>query len=737
MKMITANIKNNLSFFIEGIFNSYSQVFFSKNKVFAGIILLITFFDVISGFSGLIATMTANLAAIFIGFNKDSTRQGYFGFNSLLVGLGIGVFFQPGFAFFFVLIFASLLTFFFTIWMSGIFAKYGLPYLSWPFLFGIWMVTLASRQFTALEISERGIYFINEIYTIGGIPMVKMHDWLGNLRIHESIKIYFKSLGAIFFQYHLLAGLLVAAGLIIYSRIAFLLSVTGFFSAYIYYLIIGANLNELSYGYIGFNYILTAIAMGGIFVIPSRYSFLSVLLLTPLISFIITSTISFFIPLQLSIFSLAFNIVVVLFLYVLKLRERNFKRPELVAVQQYSPEKNLYSQKNYQARFDMNAYVQVVLPFWGEWGITQGHNGNLTHRDEWRHAWDFEVFDEDGQRYSDTGKFVEDYNCFNKPVTAPADGIIQEIEDGIADNKVGEVNIEKNWGNTVVIKHHETLYTKLSHLKKGSIKVEKGAFIKRGEIVGICGNSGRSPEPHLHFQFQSTPFIGSKTLDYPIAKYILKTDKGFILKTYDRPKEGQIVCNISKDDSMFTAYNFVPGQKITFEVTKNNGLKEITDWEIKSDYYNNTYFECTKTGSTAWFKNDGTIFYFTHFNGDRSSFLYYFYLGSYKVVLGYYKNLAVDDVYPLAIFRNHLMKFIQDFVAPFHIFMKAGYELRYLNMMDDLSSSSIHLESTVKMSYLRHVHQQVDFDILIENGRISRFEFRDKNNHIFATEIQS
>lgn len=736
MKMITAKIKKDLFFFTQGILNSYSQVFFSKNRFFAGIIFLITFFDFISGLSGLLAVITTNLAAILIGFNKDSTRQGYFGFNSLLVGLGIGIFYQSGFAFFFVLIFASLLTFFFTIWVSGILSKYGLPYLSWPFLFGIWMVSLASRQFSALEISERGIYFINEMYTIGGLPMVKMHEWLGNLPLHESIVIYFKSLGAIFFQYHLLAGILIAIGLIVFSRITFLLTVVGFFSAYFYYQIIGANLNELSYGYIGFNYILTAIAIGGFFVIPSWYSFLSVILLTPIISFIITSTSSLFISLQLSIFSLAFNIVVVLFLYVLKLRERNFGKPELVVIQQYSPEKNLYSQKNYQARFDVNAYLQVVLPFWGEWMISQGHNGEHTHRDEWRHAWDFEVLDESGTKYSDTGKFVEDYNCFNKPVTAPADGIIQEIEDGIADNKVGDVNIEKNWGNTVVIKHHETLYTKLSHLKKGSIKVEKGAFIKRGEIVGICGNSGRSPEPHLHFQFQSTPFIGSKTLDYPIAKYILKTENGYELKTYDRPKEGQNVCNISVDDSLFKAYNFVPGQQIIFEVTKN-GQKELVNWDIKADYYNNTYIECSKTGSTAWFKNDGNIFYFTHFNGNRSSFLYYFYLGNYKVVAGFYKNLTVDDVYPLAIFRNHFMRFLQDFAAPFHIFMKATYQLRYLKIEDNLSSSSVQMEATAKMSYLRHVRRQISFNFLIDNGRIDFFEVVDKNNHIIAKEIQS
>jgi urea transporter len=222
--------------------------------------------------------------------------------------------YQPGIEFFFVLVFASLFTFFLSIWLEGFFGKYGLPYLSWPFLFGLWMVTLASRQFTALDMSERGIFLLNEIYQYGGMKMVNLYFWANELQIHEAIKIYFRSLAAIFFQYHLIAGLLVAVGLLVYSRIAFLLSVVGFFSAYFFYILFGANLADLSYGYIGFNFILTAIAIGGFFIVPSKYSFLWVILLTPIISFIITAASTFFNLVNLSIYSLAFNIVVVMFL---------------------------------------------------------------------------------------------------------------------------------------------------------------------------------------------------------------------------------------------------------------------------------------------------------------------------------------------------------------------------------------------------------------------------------------
>jgi len=718
---------------LEGILNSYSQIFFSKNKVFAVILVVVTFFDLVAGVSGLVSVIAANLAATLIGYSKEKAAEGYYGFNSLLVGLGIGIFYQPGIAFIFVLLFASLFTLFLTIWMEGYFGKYGLPYLSWPFLIGIWVVTLASRSFSTLEISERGLYIFNDMYSYGGIPMVKMYDLVNNLPLHESIVIYFKSLGAIFFQYHLLAGVLIVIGLLIYSRIAFLLSLLGFFTAYFYYLFIGANLSELSYGYIGFNYILTAIAIGGFFIIPSRYSFLWVILLTPIISFIITATSVFFAGLQLSIFSLAFNIVVVLFIYVLKFRERYFTKPELVSIQQYSPEQNLYSHQNYRNRFDVLAQTPIVLPVIGEWTVTQAHDGEHTHRNDWRHAWDFEIIDDEGEKHTSEGLYPEDYYCYNKPVTAPADGIVQEIKDGLIDNPIGEMNLEKNWGNTIIIKHHEKLFTKISHLKNGEFKVAKGDAVKRGDIVAYSGSSGRSPIPHIHFQVQETPFIGSKTIDYPLAKYILKTNSGFELKTFNRPEKDQVINNISKNDALVKAFNFIPGQKISFELDN----KAIVGWDVKSDIYNNTYLECNKTGSKAWFTNDGTLFYFTHFDGDMESLLYYFYLGAYKVVLGFYKNLSIQDVYPLAVFKNKFMLFLQDFMAPFHIFMKANYTMKYVSMEDDISDSNVFLASEANMRLSKNTGQQFKFQIEINNSRVDKFKVSGKNLSIVAKEIKS
>jgi len=707
--------------FFPGIINSYTQVFFSNNRVFASILLVVSFFDFWAGTAGMFAVVISNTMAYLIGLNQANIKKGYYGFNSLLVGLGFGVYYQPGIPFFIVLAFAAILTVFLTLWFEGVIGKYGLPYLSLSFLFGTWLVSLATRQFTSLQVSEHGIYMTNEMFLLGGHPMVSSYNWLTNLGLPEPVRLYFTSLGAIFFQYHLFAGILITIGLIIYSRIAFILSLVGFFSAYFYYQIVGANIHELSYSYIGFNFILTSIAIGGFFIIPSRWSFLWVILLTPVISIVLTSTQAILSLFQLSVYSLPFNLVVLLFLYSLKFRERYFTKPELVGYQQYEPEKNLYSHINYKARFGKSLFFPFILPFWGTWKVTQGHNGAFTHQGDWRHALDFELVDEEESTYADKGDYPEDYYAYNKPVIAPADGRVEEIVDEVDDNLIGKVDIENNWGNTIIIRHADQLFTKISHLKKGSFKVAAGDPVKKGQIVAHCGNSGRSPYPHIHFQVQGTPYIGSKTLEYPISHFIHQEIVSFALKSYEIPVKDEMISNISKNHSLEKAFHFIPGQKFSYQVKNQAGKEYQVDWEVQIDALNSTFLYCEKTNSRVYFYNDGEIHYFTHFDGDKSSLLFKYYLATYKVMMGYYRNLLVKDNYPVNTFNNRFLGILQDCIAPFYIFSHADFSLRYVAMEDDLMQSNIKLHSVTSAKVGTHEINKMECDLFVGQHGLERF----------------
>jgi len=722
-----------LSVLVDSITNSYSQVFFSKSKVFAFLIILVSFFDFYAGLAGFIAVLSSNLAAYFIGFNRDNIRNGFYGFNSLLVALGLGMFYEFNAEFVLVLLFASLFTLLISVMLEGVIGKYGLPYLSIPFLIGIWLVLLAAREYSSLEISQRGVYELNEMYALGGEWLVSLHEWLYSLPLPEIIVLYFRSLGAIFFQYHLVPGIIIAIGVLIYSRQALLLSILGFASAWVFYLFIGADINALSYSYIGFNFILTAIAIGGFFVIPSKWSYLWVILLTPLTSFLITSTSEMFAPSQLSIYSLPFNLVVLMFLYILKFRVKNFNKPEPVVVQHFSPEMNFYTKDNYRKRFNEDVSTNITLPFFGEWIVTQAHEGEHTHKNDWRYAWDFEIADEDGIFHSGSGLELSNFYCFNKPVVAPADGWVEEILDGVDDNDIGEVNLKQNWGNTIVIRHHDKLFSMLSHLKKDSFKVAKGDYVKRGDVLALCGNSGRSPKPHLHYQLQADPFIGSPTLDYPFAFYILHDNPASSLETFSRPLLQDIVSNIKENDTLQKALHFVPGQKLQFDLISDNGAYEgKVKLLVKTNSFNNTYIHDENSNAKAWFRSEAGMVYFTHFEGDKSSFLYLLYLGLYRSVSGFYVGMKIHDTFTLSMITSNTGMILQDLVAPFYTFLHADFEIEYLSLSDDLLDPVVEFRSLATVKSRKKIRKAVDFHFRLNKGRIEKITINTVSANIEA-----
>lgn len=67
-----------------------------------------------------------------------------------------------------------------------------------------------------------------------------------------------------------------------------------------------------------------------------------------------------------------------------------------------------------------------------------------------------------------------------------------------ADGKVVDKGYTEGHGNYVVVGHGKGFKTRYFHMQKSL--VEKGAKIKRGQVIGLVGNSGRSTGPHLHYE---------------------------------------------------------------------------------------------------------------------------------------------------------------------------------------------------------------------------------------------
>jgi len=81
------------------------------------------------------------------------------------------------------------------------------------------------------------------------------------------------------------------------------------------------------------------------------------------------------------------------------------------------------------------------------------------------------------------------------PVKAPADGVVVESMQRTAEEK------RKGLGNYITIQHRFGYMTKYGHLD--STKVKKFKKVKRGDIIGFMGNTGRSTSVHLHYEVYS------------------------------------------------------------------------------------------------------------------------------------------------------------------------------------------------------------------------------------------
>lgn len=684
---------------ISALLNSYSQVFFSENKILGSILLLVTFFDYPVGFCGIIAVGVGLALAYFLNLDKSVLSKGLYSFNNLLVGLGIALPFQFSIELIVIVILSSVLTTLFTFFFAGVLQKYYLPFLSLPFLFGIWLGLKATDTLTALGLSVRGVFTQNEIYALGGRGMLNLYNAIENI-IPSAISVYFKSLGAIFFQGNILAGILISLGLLLYSRIVFTLSILGYSLAFFFYNIFGADAVQLEYGYIGFNYILAAIAIGGYFYVPSSRTYLTIIFLLPLVVLLSLGLEGIFKVFHLPIYSLPFNMLVLMFLYMMQSKKIPFTFLLKVIVQQKTPERNLYLQNNRLNKLKNQGMFTISLPIVGEWYVSQGYSGKYTHKGEWKHGIDFILLDENGLQYQNQGEFVEDYFCYGKNVQAPADGYVVNINDGIEDNVVGKTNLIQNWGNTVVIQHTLGVYSQLSHLKKGTINLNIGDFVRKGTIVGKVGNSGRSPYPHLHFQIQGTPYIGSKTLNYPLSHFISNNSR---YHSWSVPLEGEYVQNTEPTTLLKDIFSFSPGQELRFQIACENlkGNKKLLLPEteyifvVHSDSLNYTYFECEKTGAKAWFVYDGNIFYFSNYEGTKDTFLYYFMLSFFKVETNFSKNITITEAVPIHFTHVKRNIFLQDFVAPFFQYKNSYYSLRYFNIDDEFVPQEIELQSVI------------------------------------------
>jgi urea transporter/murein DD-endopeptidase MepM/ murein hydrolase activator NlpD len=606
-----------VSQWVDSILLSYSSIIFSRRRSVGAIVLLATFNEPLAGFTGLIGVVIALIFSRLMHFPPELWRQGFLSFNALLCSLGVSFLFSltvPTAPLYFLLLIAvSIISVIATVSLHGIFRAYlALPILSVPFIivaFGLCLVTV----------------FITGHPLAPPVSSLIFPDpsWMNHFAAMS-----FKSLGNLFFQNNCWAGVLVALALLVESRLSFILALMGITEGLLLLDVLTYGEGERFMGAFGFNFALTGMILGGVFLVPSIASFLYAALGIGFCVFLCAGFDSMLTGFHIPPLAIPFNIAALTMIYVLRFRTQ-ISSPFVIDFTPGSPEQNLEYHLNRLQRYGYSSSISMRLPFLGKWTVTQPPDSEPTHQPPWQHAWDFEVTDANWKTFRNAGTELTDYFAYDLPVVAPADGTIVQAMNDVPDNPVGQFNAKQNWGNFIILSHGQNIYSLLSHLRSGSISVKPYELVKQGQLLGRCGNSGRSPVPHLHFHVQRQPHINSPTCPSQFVHYLEESAGRDTFRLGGSPTQNQKLQNFTGNESLTSLLPFSVGQELSFDVKlRDREFRE--SWKVQIDFYSNLFIESNQ-GAKLYFWMSGGIFNAVSFFGSRDCALFGFFLAGSRI----------------------------------------------------------------------------------------------------------
>ena len=145
-----------------------------------------------------------------------------------------------------------------------------------------------------------------------------------------------------------------------------------------------------------------------------------------------------------------------------------------------------------------------------------------------RFALDWIFVNDDGKFAKNNIKQNKNWYSYGLEIVSVADGVVVDIKDNMIENEplseemAVRITSKTISGNYVIIDIGNDLYALYGHLIPNSLKVNIGDKIKKGQIIGLLGNSGNSDLPHLHFHIESKSNVpmGGEGIPYHLKEFI-------------------------------------------------------------------------------------------------------------------------------------------------------------------------------------------------------------------------
>jgi urea transporter len=252
--------------FVDWIFRGIGQVVFQNNPISGAVILAGIFYNSwIYGTVCLVGTIISTLTALLFRADKGMIKDGLFGFNGALIAIALVAYTSPNFTTgnipnahlcLYIVLCAAFSTVIVPAF-GAILGPHKVPGLTMPFVLATWFFLGALLQFATIDVSN-------------AIKPTSPSDFTGPTPAYSSVTWFHgitMGISEIFFQDNWVTGVIILIGIAINSRIAAIMAFMGSTLAVGAAVLYGAHDEAIRDGLFGYNAALTAMALGGFFLV--------------------------------------------------------------------------------------------------------------------------------------------------------------------------------------------------------------------------------------------------------------------------------------------------------------------------------------------------------------------------------------------------------------------------------------------------------------------------------------
>lgn len=169
-------------------------------------------------------------------------------------------------------------------------------------------------------------------------------------------------------------------------------------------------------------------------------------------------------------------------------------------------------------------------------------------------------------------------------VVAIGDGVVEMV---VKDFKYTNHNTKgtDTYGNFVKIKHETGKKTLYAHLKHGSIDVDKGQAIIKGQKIGSMGQTGNAYGAHLHFEVRNQDESHENPNDYLNGNKTVELEKQELQEEVAETKEEKSTEIIKEADEKTNEIKEVDEIKEPEEKEETINEEEKNESEIETPTY--------------------------------------------------------------------------------------------------------------------------------------------------------